>query len=213
MSGNGDRRADRWALLIGIDRYLHMPEWELKGAVRDVEAFAEHLSRRQGFLPEHVLKLTNAEASRAGIRSGMEWLEDKLSPNDLAVVFYSGHGSWRADSKTSKRRADGREKTLVPCDSGRHPLPSLDIGGDELHEWLRKLVGQADPLRDGDPRLLPLRDSYPYLRTTATRSRARHAACRFSGCTGFRCFRSADRDSERLVSDVGRLHPDRCMSQ
>lgn len=130
----------RWALLVGIDEYVHMPAWRLEGAVRDVEAFEILLRERWSLPPERIRKLTNAAASREGIRRGFDWLAERVSENDVVVIVYSGHGSWRPDAETSKRRADGREKTLVPSDSGRGLQPSRDIGGDELYDRLRVLT-------------------------------------------------------------------------
>lgn len=135
------RSPRRWALLIGIDEYRFSPAWRLRGAVRDVEAVERHLRQRRGFPAENIRKLINRAASRQGILDGLAWLEARVGPDDLVVLHYSGHGSWRFDTAETKWRADGREKTLVPWDSGRgDDHPNLDLGGDELYALLGKLT-------------------------------------------------------------------------
>lgn len=137
-----DLPRDRWALVIGIDTYRWMPSWNLQGASRDAEAVADQLSTRWGFPARQVSLLTNEAATEQGIRQGMTWLEGRVRRDDLAVIYFSGHGSYRPDPASLTRRADGREKTLVPSDSDRNPhrpTRHRDVGGDDLHAWLQRL--------------------------------------------------------------------------
>ncbi len=140
MNEDSLRAGGQWALLIGIDKYPLMPESSLQGAVRDVETFQEHLVRRWGFDKSSILRRVDGQATQAGIREAFGQLGAKIGRDDIVVVFYAGHGSWRCDPEGSKRRADGREKTLVPADSGREEESRREIGGDEIHHWLQALA-------------------------------------------------------------------------
>lgn len=87
---------NRWALVIGINKYRHWPE--LKYAVNDARGMRELLVNEYGFKPERIITLYNEQATRNGILSAlMEKLGDpkKVSKNDSVFVFYAGHGATR----------------------------------------------------------------------------------------------------------------------
>ena len=80
-------------LAIGISDYRD-PNFKLDFAHRDAQDFADAWMTQQGPLygsvETHVL--TNQQASVAGMRDGMDWLQKNVAPNDLAVLFISAHG-------------------------------------------------------------------------------------------------------------------------
>jgi hypothetical protein len=82
MSGSGRR----FALIIGNDAYPWKP---LKNAVNDARDLAAELPRI-GFAPENISLVTDANLL-AMQKAGIEFLQ-KLRADDLAFVFYSGHG-------------------------------------------------------------------------------------------------------------------------
>lgn len=86
---DGGRGSDHWALLIGINEH--------EGAVADnvgSRQDAEHLRAlliRSGWAGDHIVLMTDADATGEMIREGLAWLERK-SGDDAKVVFhYSGH--------------------------------------------------------------------------------------------------------------------------
>lgn len=132
----------RWALLIGIDHYPNFgPDWQLDGCGNDVAVMRDTL-RRFDFSDDRVTVLLNGQATREGILAAMESLVQRTGKGDEVVFFYSGHGSWQFDGD-EKDEADGKDETLVPCDSGRDPDPNRDISDDEIYLWLLRLTAMT----------------------------------------------------------------------
>ena len=74
-----------YALVIGNDRYQHLPR--LETAVTDATAVAEILRRKYGF---QVTLLENA--SRYEILSALNKLRGELTEKDNLLIYYAGHG-------------------------------------------------------------------------------------------------------------------------
>jgi hypothetical protein len=133
--------ANRWALLVGINRYPRLAErYQLEGCVEDVRALSQVLVERHAFPPSHVVELLDEAATRSGILGAMEDLLQRVGGEGDTVLFhYSGHGSQQRDLDGDE--ADGMDETLVPSDSGRTGTdPNLDIVDDEIHAWLLRLA-------------------------------------------------------------------------
>lgn len=134
----------RWAVLVGINDYLHfdgVENGDLLGAVNDARSMADVLTARWGFPAGNVRLLLDAEASREGIREALtEWLASRVKPGDVAVFFFAGHGSQVIDMEGDED--DGLDETITPWDV----LPTSsenDITDDQLREWL-----EAVPTKD-----------------------------------------------------------------
>ncbi len=126
-------KVNRWALLIGIDRYPNFPkDAQLAGCVNDVAAIARLLTDRFSFPAANVERLLDGAATRAGILAALAGLRERVGPDDVVVIHYSGHGSRLADPEAP----DGMDETIVPSDSGRFPHPNRDILDTEIHQWL-----------------------------------------------------------------------------
>ena len=85
-----------YVLSIGASAYPG--RWKLKYAASDaaqVAAVFEH-NGRPVFDRVEIRSLLNRQASKAGILEGLQWLKARLAvrrnPEDVAVVFFSGHG-------------------------------------------------------------------------------------------------------------------------
>lgn len=130
----------RRALLIGINDYPFINNADLKGCVGDVLLFEQLLLERFAFAAAAITILRDNQATRAGILGALAELTRSTEPDDLVLVYYAGHGSYRARA----RARGGQEQTLVPHDSGRRTYPNRDISEDELGQWLRTLAAKTD---------------------------------------------------------------------
>lgn len=127
-------RDRRHALVIGIESYPGFgPESQLAGAVRDAQIMAELLIERYSFVPDNVLRLFEAEATRGNILDALDKLRRRVDTGDQVLVFFSGHGSQMTDREGDE--GDGLDETLVPCDSGRDDAENRDISDDEINHW------------------------------------------------------------------------------
>jgi Caspase domain len=117
-----------WALLIGIDEYLHIKN--LSGCINDVEAIRIYLMNQLGVPENQIRTLTNQAATRANIlQAFQEFLIDNsdIQPESQTFFHYSGHGSQMSNPK----EPDGQNETLVPHDSrapGVYDIPDKTIG-------------------------------------------------------------------------------------
>lgn len=87
----------KWALVIGIDKFQdsHIPA--LQYAVKDAGDFADFLKDPEGgrFDPSHIALLDNDDATLKGIRSALGNLRKQAQPDDMVVVYMASHGSPR----------------------------------------------------------------------------------------------------------------------
>jgi uncharacterized caspase-like protein len=81
------------ALVIGVGRYDDS-SLTLQFSAKDALDFAAALKRQHGGLYKAVVTkvLTDAEATKANILEGLDWLDRETTRNDVAVVFLAGHG-------------------------------------------------------------------------------------------------------------------------
>ena len=86
-----------YALLIGVGTTAHAP-WALPVTVKDVTALRQLLVDPHlcGYPDDAdpIRVLTDAAATRVGIRAGLAWLQARVAadPEATALVYYSGHG-------------------------------------------------------------------------------------------------------------------------
>ena len=133
----------RRALLIGIDRYLHLgTAGQLEGCGNDVAILQNALIRRFGFKRDQITVLRDEQATRDGILAAMEALVRQAEKDDEVVFFFSGHGSQQTDGDENDE-ADGFDETLVAYDSGRDTQPNRDISDDEIYLWLLRLTART----------------------------------------------------------------------
>lgn len=125
-----------WAIVIGIDEYAKWPR--LHYAARDAGAIRESLIQRFGFAPDHVVSLTNQEATRTGILGAFH---DKLThagmkKNDRLFVFFAGHG-------TTRQLSSGRDLGyIIPVDSDPSQFATDAIPMTELQNIAESLTAK-----------------------------------------------------------------------
>src|SRR6202453_3043346 len=142
------------ALLIGIDHYAPPPgstpvvaasghaldsrfgpgaTWHsLQGPLIDVAAMHLLLQDTYGFTD--IRELTDLQATRQGILDAINQLIADTEKGGRVVIYYSGHGSQRLDTKSSKNQ---RDQTIVPVDAWKGVK---DIRDKELAVLFDKIV-------------------------------------------------------------------------
>jgi uncharacterized protein len=86
---------DKWAVVIGIDKFHDESIPVLRYASKDASDFARFLVEKGNFAQDHVFLLTNEQATRDNIRDaiGDSFLPRRAAPDDLVLLFASTHGS------------------------------------------------------------------------------------------------------------------------
>ena len=122
------RAAERWALLIGVDKNKALGE--LKVCTSDAQSMKAVL-KRIGYREDHINVLTD-DADDMGewptignIRRGIQSIADVSELGDTILLFYSGHGVIR-DEESYLVPVDGDSKNAVPLKWIRRRLAGAD---------------------------------------------------------------------------------------
>ena len=83
-----------YAVVIGISTYESKALPALQYADKDAAAFAAYMqSKAGGHVPADNIKLLlNDQATLAAISDAIDWLRDSCQENDIAYLYFSGHG-------------------------------------------------------------------------------------------------------------------------
>src|SRR5262249_17837997 len=87
-----------YVLAVGINDYAD-PALKLAWSVNDARELARtfEASSKALFGKVETKVLLDREATRAGVLQGLDWLKARVRPQDVAVLFYSGHGARGGD--------------------------------------------------------------------------------------------------------------------
>ncbi len=135
------------ALIIGINTYEAPANYHtnkrnvrnvenLNGCVNDAKSMFEKLHKSFGFNAENIDTLYNTVATRNAILSSLKKMYDNSKEGDIAVLYYSGHGSHVKNSLTSK--VEKQDQTIVPADTYVDTVH--DIRGPELNKYFNLFV-------------------------------------------------------------------------
>ena len=117
------------ALLIGIN-YIGTDN-ELNGCINDIHNIKNFLTENCDFLDTDIKVLTDDleenKPTNQNIKDNISWLVSNTNAGDVLVFYYSGHGSYIAD--TNKDESDRRDEVIVPLD-----FETSDFISDD---WLR----------------------------------------------------------------------------
>lgn len=128
-----------YALLVGIDHYPH-PISPLQGCVNDITVVAEYLQKRVAVEDSdlHIRMLKDQEATRQAVITGFQEFLCQASDNDVALFYYSGHGSQEeAPPEFWHLEPDHLDETLVCWDS------RMENGWDLADKELAHLIAQV----------------------------------------------------------------------
>lgn len=122
-----------YALVIGVGETQN-PKYSLPITANDALAIEEFLTKRGGYLPEHVKILTDGQASSAGIQAGFEWLRGKVAadPDATAIVYYSGHGM----------ATTAGEYFFIPHEYDRDDFRRTALNMNMFNTWLNDINAQ-----------------------------------------------------------------------
>jgi len=110
----------RWALVIGINDY--QAAGKLKFCREDAEALSWTLYKKCSFSPSRVVTLVDATSdpekwpTRGNIRRRIDQFSTLPGPDDVVLVFFSGHGMLAED-----------EGYLMPVDADRDPANNIEL--------------------------------------------------------------------------------------
>lgn len=141
-----------YALLVGIDKYLP-PVTPLRGCVTDIEAMHSYLASRVGRegCRLDAIVLRNEEAKRQVVIDNFVNHLGKAGPEDVALFYYSGHGS---QAQTAPEffhlEPDRLDETLVCYDS--RTSGNYDLADKELSKLIADLATR-------DPHVVVILDS------------------------------------------------------
>jgi hypothetical protein len=122
-----------YALLVGVANYKN-PALHLDYSAKDAEDLASALKAQSGGLYRDVkvTLLTDGDATVAGVKEGLIWLQKETTNRDLAIVFLAGHGM--TDSKN--------EFWFLPYEADPSRLFSTAVSRTEMMGVLRDLPGK-----------------------------------------------------------------------
>lgn len=132
----------KFALIIGIDKYSPpkavkispasgRTSWpELKGCKNDGISVKSILRNKFMFDSVNIVELYDTDATRKNILDEMENLLKRCGKNDIAFIYYSGHGSQIKNSKSPEN--DFLDETIVPANTWQQGV--TDIRDKELNK-------------------------------------------------------------------------------
>lgn len=145
----------RLALVVGVGDYESPDVKDLAGPAFDAQRFHELLtgSDGYGFPAQNVCLLLDSEATTQRFRQAFqEALINRARQNDVAVIFFAGHGSWRRDDNGDE--PDEKDETLLLYDARTEGVPDLpddEFNGmlADLHKKTRNIVVVLDSCNSG----------------------------------------------------------------
>src|SRR5690348_13015649 len=130
---------EKRALIIGIDEYTPPANEKatsqyrsvfrnLEGCRNDALSVKSVITAKYGFEEKNIDSLFNTNATHKNIINAMQQLLASSKPNDIAFIFYAGHGS-QVNNSLSKE-TDKKDETIVPSDIWKDTIK--DIRDKEL---------------------------------------------------------------------------------
>jgi hypothetical protein len=82
-----------YILAVGVSKYSN-EKYNLLFADKDARDFVASMQGQKGLLYSDVIvkSLTNEQATKDDILDGLDWIRKETTSNDVAMVFFAGHG-------------------------------------------------------------------------------------------------------------------------
>jgi WD40 repeat protein len=128
-----------YVLAVGISAYEDKSLDLSYGAI-DAQGLAEAFQKSSGplFRKVEVKVIVDAQATRAGILRGLEWLKSQMTQHDVGIFFYAGHGAKDTNGLFH----------LVPADCGSSDLGVAGISEDQIKRYCQSIPGRLMLLLD-----------------------------------------------------------------
>jgi WD40 repeat protein len=123
-------------LAVGINAYPG--KMELNYAVPDAEALVQAVQKSKAFGKVTVNLLTDKRATKAQIMKGLDQLGAAMTPQDVGILFFSGHGD----------RDEKGNLQLIPVDVNPRDLENSCVSGEHLKNKLGEMSGRLIAIFD-----------------------------------------------------------------
>lgn len=122
----------KYALIFAIGNYPPATGWPQISSLQDVGYLRKTLLN-QGFPDDHIMIVTDTQATMKGIAGAFAALTARVHPGDICVVHFSSHGEQvEADDDN---HIDGLDECVVTIDA-KSPIRSTDYEKDQA-DYLR----------------------------------------------------------------------------
>ena len=133
---------NRWAFLIGVGQYpAESGVGQLNSPANDANAMRQMLIQYGGFSEEHIIILSEAQATYRGVNKAFQMLRNQVQPEDLVVFYFSGRGSRVADNFLIDSETDKLDECFLLYDTvleNGAPISNY-IRDDEIGKHLSRL--------------------------------------------------------------------------
>jgi WD40 repeat protein len=121
-----------YVLAFGIDGYADTG-LKLGGAVNDATKLEKVFEKYSSALFSKVEAkvLLDKDANKAGMLKGFDWLKERMTTRDLAIIFYAGHGA-----------LEKKEFYLLPQDVEPKNLAGTGLSRTEIKKRLQGMPGR-----------------------------------------------------------------------
>jgi hypothetical protein len=141
---------EKRALIIGIDKYEPPPNAKIAGTARsvfrnldgcisDAKSIHSIVTSRFQFPADKIDTLYNEAANRAAILKKLNDLLQNSKTNDIAFIYYAGHGSQVPNSLASE--VDKKDESIVPSDTWKPGVE--DIRDKELAKIFNAFIDKG----------------------------------------------------------------------
>lgn len=134
--------AQNHALLIGVGHYPAGSGWRDLSSVNDVKLLDSVLAPTFS-----IQRLTDAEATKEGIREAVEGLIASAAVGDTIIIHFSGHGQQMLVLDGDTTEPDALDEAIVPYDAMLRKSDTYNgenhIRDNELGDWIKRLSAKA----------------------------------------------------------------------
>ena len=124
---------NRWAFLVGVNRYIDNNFGRLKFCVNDVKAL-ERILTEVGYqvvcLHDELSSDDHRFPTRDNIEAELKGLCSQIAPNDLLWVHFACHG-------TQLDKGNGKEPVLIARDTRQHLLETRSLPVAEVEKIMK----------------------------------------------------------------------------
>ena len=123
-----------YLLSVGVSDYVD-PEIRLDLAAKDASDFAAAMRAQNGAMYREIEErvLLDRQATKAAVVDGLKWLSQKVTDDDVALVFVAGHGM-----------NDAREGYYyLPADVDRRRMSQTGVKSSDIVDTLSRLPGRV----------------------------------------------------------------------